>query len=648
MKVNDAPGHKVIIRGPALFSVEKYLKKGVSQNMRRYVQDEILRSARTLKGNPIDVNHEISVWEEYGQIGPKPSYKGHVIYGEEENGVLEYVAEINHKEYVDKVRDTDKVRKGKMTEEEYFQKWHKKPLLGVSVDADFIKLKCTRCGRDFYDPKEYERHMIEEEHIRNFQLEAHGIVFKRLSLVEPPQVPGVLGADFEIVETSQDGFSRLLETVIKRGELTEMQKASRTVAVETSTSIAVGPTAKPSLKAKEQQAEHQCGEGEHWSEEQGKCVPKKVEAQEEGIKPGSHYCEEHPDDPRCKEHKKAIHGEEPKATEQEEHTCPEGEHWSEEQGNCVADEAPTQETFKIEIPTLEEPKPQKPIQTAEITLPKPLKLGEPFGGYTDFADCVAKNQDQDDPGAYCVYIKHKTEGETVKPLTTSENIYETQKQLASEMSKSTSDSYIRDIKLAEYLNSVGKALQQIFPHFKTTFEKMREDADANSKAQITQINEALSKIGNQMNEFATTYNKKLVEVKAKLPKDDLTWKTEIKQEIGRVSDNLAHYKEDYDKTFKDIDTKVVEFQSTTESENKELKEKVQKLEDEKAKITEELGKFKQEKEKTVQETQKTKIRMDNVEDKLQKLSKYKGQSQPINEQEAEPGSKNLQKLMKVK
>lgn len=36
-------------------------------------------------------------------------------------------------------------------------------------------------------------------------------------------------------------------------------------------------------------------------------------------------------------------------------------------------------------------------------------LGEPFGGYTDFADCVAKNQDKGNPDAYCGYIKHKVE-----------------------------------------------------------------------------------------------------------------------------------------------------------------------------------------------------------------------------------------------
>lgn len=37
------------------------------------------------------------------------------------------------------------------------------------------------------------------------------------------------------------------------------------------------------------------------------------------------------------------------------------------------------------------------------------RLGEPFAGYKDFADCVAKNKDKDNPEAYCGYIKHKVE-----------------------------------------------------------------------------------------------------------------------------------------------------------------------------------------------------------------------------------------------
>ena len=33
----------------------------------------------------------------------------------------------------------------------------------------------------------------------------------------------------------------------------------------------------------------------------------------------------------------------------------------------------------------------------------------PFAGYKDFADCVAKNRDKDDPQAYCAAIQRKAE-----------------------------------------------------------------------------------------------------------------------------------------------------------------------------------------------------------------------------------------------
>lgn len=39
-----------------------------------------------------------------------------------------------------------------------------------------------------------------------------------------------------------------------------------------------------------------------------------------------------------------------------------------------------------------------------------LKKGAPFAGYDDFADCVNKNSDKNDPEAYCGSIKRKTEG----------------------------------------------------------------------------------------------------------------------------------------------------------------------------------------------------------------------------------------------
>lgn len=48
------------------------------------------------------------------------------------------------------------------------------------------------------------------------------------------------------------------------------------------------------------------------------------------------------------------------------------------------------------------------------TPPEDLKIeakkrGEPFAGYTNFADCVAKNQDKEDPEAYCASIQQQAE-----------------------------------------------------------------------------------------------------------------------------------------------------------------------------------------------------------------------------------------------
>lgn len=37
-------------------------------------------------------------------------------------------------------------------------------------------------------------------------------------------------------------------------------------------------------------------------------------------------------------------------------------------------------------------------------------ISKPMGKYRDFADCVARNQDKDDPEAYCGSIKHRVEG----------------------------------------------------------------------------------------------------------------------------------------------------------------------------------------------------------------------------------------------
>lgn len=45
-----------------------------------------------------------------------------------------------------------------------------------------------------------------------------------------------------------------------------------------------------------------------------------------------------------------------------------------------------------------------------------VATGDPFAGYKNFEDCVAKNQNKDDPEAYCAVIKAKTEDEETHKL----------------------------------------------------------------------------------------------------------------------------------------------------------------------------------------------------------------------------------------
>lgn len=37
----------------------------------------------------------------------------------------------------------------------------------------------------------------------------------------------------------------------------------------------------------------------------------------------------------------------------------------------------------------------------------------PFAGFADFDDCVRKNQDKDDPAAFCGFLKKRSEGESL-------------------------------------------------------------------------------------------------------------------------------------------------------------------------------------------------------------------------------------------
>jgi hypothetical protein len=196
-------GKKVIIRGVAIHAT-------VSRNLRKYVRQELIEFGRTLAEKYIDVNHEYSQWmmakAKYDRgdtmisPGPKPKLKGHVIDSQYNhlNGFVEYVAEINHPEYAQKLIDRES-----LTEAEYVQKWGKQPIRYVSIDANY-RFARTEDG----------------------VLHPHGIIGRGLSLVEDPQVPGVDGSSVEVMriqETQQTAQFQLLQNVFDQcGIATEM------------------------------------------------------------------------------------------------------------------------------------------------------------------------------------------------------------------------------------------------------------------------------------------------------------------------------------------------------------------------------------------------------------------------------------------
>jgi hypothetical protein len=180
VKATTSVGNKVRIKGKALFPT-------ISGNKRQYIADELLRAARTLANVPIDVNHEYDLWQNVRDANEAlgrpfneapPKYKGNVVDADYEDGYVEYVAEINHPEYAQKIRDRQAIMEGGLTLEAYRKKWGKDPIYGVSISASYRS--SDKMG-EVNTP--------------------HGIIFRRLSLVEEPEKPGVQGTTLSVMET---------------------------------------------------------------------------------------------------------------------------------------------------------------------------------------------------------------------------------------------------------------------------------------------------------------------------------------------------------------------------------------------------------------------------------------------------------------
>ena len=180
LKTTGQTGNKLRIRGKAIFPT-------ISGNNREYIARELELSARTLANVPIDVNHEYDLWESLKVASeekgmpftvPAPKYKGNVSDAEWDDNCVEYAAEINNPEYVAKIKDRQSIMEGNMTREEYKAKWGKEPIYGVSISASYR-----------YADTEGDK------------TKPHGLMFRRLSLVEDPERPGVKGTTISVMET---------------------------------------------------------------------------------------------------------------------------------------------------------------------------------------------------------------------------------------------------------------------------------------------------------------------------------------------------------------------------------------------------------------------------------------------------------------
>jgi hypothetical protein len=536
---DHASSKKIYIKGVALFS------DTVSKNSRKYVAEELVKSARTLVGKPITINHDDT------------RVVGNVIFAEPNEDRLEYIGEVNDWEYVQKLRDKFDAS---ISEEEYLGKWDATPIEGVSVQADYLYNRCPECGEFFTDLGIFNSHMHELHNIRSNLTEPRGIVHNHLSLVEDPESPGITGTTVELWETANSGMLQLLETVTTIGAKLEAKTLKR-AAITSDTRLAFGRTrTKPTISEQDEEpAQEPCPEGQHRNDA-GECVPDEVEEQEE-CPEGQHMvdgecvddepepveeqldkgCEEgfHPDpvtgecipneplqeQEECPEgqHRDIDTGEcvPNVVAEQEQAECPEGFH-KDDQGECVPDEVPKDEAVALEIDApsivVEGVKYERTPDTVSI---EELTLGEPFADYDSFEDCVAKNSGKDDPEAYCAEIqreaepaaeslalKHTMEERELKwkhsmealrkELTSTNDVASRNTAKINLLRKGTLEASRNQQRIAETVNTITANLQQIAsrpnlaPEVNAKLKEIREQINASFATMTTHINDAMT------------------------------------------------------------------------------------------------------------------------------------------------------------
>ena len=596
-KVTDIGPNTVRIKGVALRS------DIVSKNNRKYVEEEVTKSGRTLINKPFTVNHNNNV------------IIGNVDWAEPENGVLEYLATVKKQPYVNFIRNRDPRIKG------------------VSVDADYLHAKCVQCGDRFLDIESFSIHMKEEHNVRNFQIEPHQILFKALSLVVDPEVPGVSGTTVELAETLKNkGFLQLAEMLIhERKEMNEkLRKAN--INIQASSNYAIGRSQKktPTITEQDEEPEvdHECPDGEVWSDVEKKCVPAAVEQDEEpeACPEGQHRNDAGecvPDTPAAEE----LDGDPSASSAKPTPECPEGSSWSAELNICVATPIATQgPVVEIEKHTIEK-----------------LKLGEPFADFDSFADCVAKNQSKEDPEAYCASLEQKTEASETRENVS--NLYALEQYKLEQ--RRTFDRQTQDIKVLKHAvreyakdisalkkglvetsqttRRIGDAMTDISEYIIGFTDKMNKSFSSyeqvqNKKFQIT--NASISNIGKQLHFVETrkpydpaSMNKELNTLKESLSQHQ----TELNLELTALKDSfnelkivtLEETKQTYETLLGGVDEKYKEYKVDMETKLTEMTAAKQKIEENTLKETAEKDNLTAEK-------------IENLEAQILTLSKFKG------------------------
>jgi len=309
------------------------------------------------------------------------------------------------------------------------------------------------------------------------------------------------------------------------------------------------------------------------------------------------------------------------------------------------------QTPKTETPKAPEPKqedapkpPEQPIQATALQVmehsgkkariqklrldeeaPK-LTLGEPFAGYTDFADCVAKNQDKDNPEAHCGQIKHQTEGEIFVHAKTAEAVN----------------------MLVEALNLLNAELENVKRDFKEAIDKLpKDDTSWNAKIDetvkripdLTPLEKNLAETSNRIPDVAPI-SKRLDELFKAIPNiaplenaiaelgKRIPNIAPLEKLVAELADpkNLEAFKKTVNETVLSLEKKIQDLLDIADKNIVEtrtsLEERIQNLTTKNQQLEKKVAEADA---KKLQETEKVVTRLDNLEDKAGKGA-FKGKS----------------------